>query len=70
MRRAAILLGLCLLALPGCWFAVGAGAAGGGYEYVNKQKLEDLDRELEEGTISREEYLRRKQEIESGSLVY
>jgi hypothetical protein len=34
------------------------------------EKLEDLDRELEEGTISREEYLRRKQEIESGSLVY
>ncbi len=50
--------------------ALGAGAAGAAYEYSNKEKLEDLDREYETGQISRDEYLRRKQQIEKGSLIY
>ncbi len=70
MKRAAILVMLAWVTLPGCLLFVGAGAVGGGYEYVNKQKLEQLDRDLEEGKLSRDEYLRRKKEIESGSLVY
>ena len=69
MKRAWILVLLALVTLPGCWFFVGAGTAGGGYEYVNKRKLEQLDRDFEEGKLSREEYLRRKREIESGSVV-
>ena len=50
--------------------ALGAGAAGAVYEYSNKEQLEDLARQYETGQISREEYLRRKQEIEGRSLVY
>ena len=50
--------------------ALGAGAAGAVYEYSNKEQLEDLERDYESGQISRDEYLRRKQEIEGRSLVY
>ena len=70
MRGIWIALLLGLVTLPGCFFLLGAGAAGGGYEYVNKRKLEELDEKLERGEISREEYLRRKKEIEKGSAVY
>jgi len=50
--------------------ALGAGAAGAAYEYSNKERLEDLRQEYESDQISREEYLRRKQEIEEKSLIY
>jgi len=50
--------------------ALGAGAAGAAYEYSNKARLEDLRQEYESDQISREEYLRRKQEIEEKSLIY
>ena len=50
--------------------ALGAGAAGAAYEYSNKQSLDKLQQDYESGKISRDEYLRRKQEIESKSLVY
>jgi hypothetical protein len=50
--------------------AAGAAVGGGAYEYQNKQALEDLEDDFEEGKISREEYLRRKKEIESKSLIY
>lgn len=50
--------------------AIGAGAAGAVYEYSNKERLENLRHEYESGEISRDEYLRRKQEIEERSLIY
>lgn len=49
--------------------AVGA-AAGGAYEYSNKEQLEDLRDDYEDGKISQEEYQRRKEEIENRSLIY
>ena len=50
--------------------AVGAGAAGAAYEYQNKMALEDLEKDWKAGTISKEEYLRRKEDIKKRSLVY
>jgi hypothetical protein len=49
--------------------AVGA-AAGGAYEYNNKKSLEDLRDDYEDGKIDKDEYQRRKREIEDRSLVY
>ena len=50
--------------------AVGAGAAGAAYEYQNKQALEDLENDWKAGRISKDEYLRRKEDIKKRSLVY
>jgi len=50
--------------------AVGAGATGAAYEYQNKRALETLENDWKVGRISKEEYLRRKKEIEKRSLVY
>lgn len=49
--------------------AVGAGAAGAAYEYQNKMALESLEDDWKAGRISKDEYLRRKKEIEKRSLV-
>jgi len=62
---------LCALLSSGCLFLAGAGAGGGaGYEYSNKRELEALERDYEAGRISKDQYLRRKEEIEERSLVY
>lgn len=50
--------------------AAGAGAAGAAYEYSNKRSVDKLDQEVKDGKISREEYDRRRKEIEDKSLVY
>lgn len=50
--------------------AVGAAAAGGAYEYQNKEAMDELKAQRERGEISQEEFERRKEEIESRSLVY
>lgn len=50
--------------------AVGAGAAGAAYEYSNKRSVDKLEEDVKEGRISREEYDRRRKEIEDKSLVY
>ncbi len=50
--------------------ALGAGAAGGAYEYSNKTQIDKLDKDLKEGKISQDEYNRRRQEIEKRSVVY
>jgi hypothetical protein len=50
--------------------AVGAAGTSTAYEVQNKKALEDLDEAFGEGRISREEYLRRKHEIEKRSAVY
>jgi len=72
-----IILVIGALLLGGCgnrslWggAAVGAAAAGGAYEYQNKQAMDQLEEAYQAGEISREEYERRKAEIEGRSVVY
>lgn len=50
--------------------AVGAGGAGAAYEYQNKQALDELEDDFKAGKITKDEYLRRKKEIQEKSLVY
>lgn len=50
--------------------AVGAAGAGAAYEYQNREAIKQLDEDLAAGRISREEYDRRKAEIEKRSVVY
>jgi hypothetical protein len=50
--------------------AVGAGAAGAAYEYSNKHQIEQLDKDYKEVNITKDEYDRRRKEIENRSLVY
>lgn len=65
-----------LLGGVGCskafWGGTAAGVAGAGalYEYSNKEQIEELERDYEHGEISRDEYLRRRREIEDRSVVY
>jgi hypothetical protein len=66
---------LLILGVTGCSskagnIGLGAGAAGAAYEYSNKRQIEQLDKDLQEGKISKEEYDRRRKEIESRSIVY
>lgn len=78
MKPIYLVLGLVLSVLltAGCsrsfWggAAVGAGGAGAAYEYQNKQALDRLEEDLEAGRIDKEEYLRRKKEIQEKSVVY
>ena len=74
LLRAAGAGALACASLGGCAFlggaAVGAAGTGTAYEVQNKQALDELDDEFGEGRISREEYLRRKREIEERSAVY
>ncbi len=49
---------------------VGGAVVGGAYEYQNKKAVRALDRDLESGRISRDEYERRREEIDRRSLVY
>lgn len=59
-----------------CWVRagrtvlVGAGTAGGAYEYRNKQDLDQLNREYKGGKVSKQEYGAREKEIEKGSVVH
>lgn len=69
----ALLIGMSgSFALQGCSgrTIAGGAAVGGAYEYQNKRALKRLDRELEAGKISQDEYERRKREIERRSIVY
>lgn len=50
--------------------AVGAVGAGAAYEYQHKKQMDRLEDDFKAGRIDREEYLKRKEDIESGSLVY
>jgi hypothetical protein len=62
------------LALSGCEFVagtlVGAGAAGGGYEYQAYRQMQQLEEDYKNRRISREEYEDRKKQIEKGSIIY
>ena len=66
---------LLILGVAGCSskagnIGLGAGAAGAAYEYSNKRALEQLDKDLRDGKITKEEYDRRRKEIESRSIIY
>lgn len=50
--------------------ATGAAVGGAAYEYSNKRAMDEIKNDLNSGRISREEYERRKREIEKRSLVY
>lgn len=72
-----LLLALVLLiglSQSGCAFlggaAVGAGAAGAGYEYQAHRQMQQLEEDYKNRKISREEYEDRKKQIEKGSLIY
>lgn len=63
-----------VLGIAGCSskagnIAIGAGAAGAAYEYQNKRAMDELNRDYQAGTISKEEYERRKNEIEKRSII-
>ncbi len=77
MSKSFVSLSVIVLALAavGCSskagnVAVGAGAAGAAYEYSNKRAVDQLEQDVKEGKISREEYDRRRKDIEDKSLVY
>lgn len=71
-----VAIGVSLPAGAGCsrsflaGSATGAAGAGAAYEYSNKRQLDSLERSYQEGQISRDEYLRRRDEIERRSIVY
>jgi uncharacterized membrane protein len=48
----------------------GVAAGGAAYEFSNKRAMDDLESDLASGRITRDEYERRKQQIEERSLVY
>jgi hypothetical protein len=61
------------VAVGACTTREAAGTAAGGaagYEYSNKRAMEELERDYEAGRINKDEYERRKKEIESRSAVY
>jgi hypothetical protein len=60
--------------LAGCGGFLGGAAVGGAgaataYEYQQREEMKELEEEFEAGRISREEYLKRKEEISERSLV-
>ncbi len=71
-----LIISLLGISQTGCsgrfWGGAAAGAVGTGavYEYQKKKQMDQLDQDFESGTISREEYLRRKEEIRKGSIIY
>lgn len=77
MTKKQILMGLGIvlaIGTAGCSskagnVAVGAGAAGAAYEYSNKRQLDQLDKDLQEGKISKDEHDRRAKEIKDRSVV-
>jgi uncharacterized membrane protein len=50
--------------------ATGAAVGGAAYEYSNKRAMDNLKADYQAGRITREEYERRKKEIEGRSLIY
>lgn len=50
--------------------AVGAAGVGAAYEYQNKKQMDRLEEDFKAGRISKEEYLKRKEDIKSGSIIY
>jgi len=77
MKRISGLLIILLLAViqAGCsgafWGGAGTGALGGaaGYEIAAQRQMNQLDEDLANGKINKEEYNIRKDQIEKGSLL-
>ena len=67
LALAATLIGVMFTA-SGCLLAAGAVVGAGGYELHQANKMDQLDEDLEEGRISREEYLARKKQIEETAV--
>jgi hypothetical protein len=65
-----IVMFLLIGTLAGCAALVGAGATGGAYEYQSKQQLDKLEEDFKTGNINHNEYLKRKKQIEEGSIIY
>ncbi len=63
-------LSLGLTACSAREVAAGAVVGGAAYEYSNKRAMDALQEDYREGRVDRQEYERRKQEIENRSLVY
>jgi hypothetical protein len=57
---------------PAFWGGAAAGAlgTGAGYEVQANRQMERLEDDLKSGKIERREYESRKQQIESGSIIY
>ena len=56
---------------PAFWggAAVGAVGTGAAYERQNRKAMRELDRSFKRGEITKEEYLKRKEELEKNSAV-
>ncbi len=56
---------------PAFWggAAVGAVGTGAAYERRNRKAMDELERAFERGEISKEDYLKRKRELEKSSVV-
>lgn len=50
--------------------AAGAAGVGAAYEYQNKKQMDRLEEDFKAGNITKEEYLKRKEDIKSGSIIY
>jgi hypothetical protein len=75
MNRYYLALALALaLAQGGCAFlggaATGALATSAGYEINSKRQMDRLEDDYKNERISRQEYLKRKEQIEKGSIIY
>lgn len=77
MNGKSVAVGLALmagaLAISGCTTREVAGTAAGGaagYEYSNKRAMDQLEEDYRAGRINKEDYERRKEEIEGRSAVY
>jgi hypothetical protein len=75
MKRYTIgLILLLALTQAGCAFmggaATGALATGAGYEINAKRQMDKLEDDYKNERISRQEYEKRKAQIEKGSIIY
>jgi osmotically-inducible protein OsmY len=75
MKKSILVLVLIMgLGQGGCEFiggaAVGAGAAGAGYEVQAYRQMQKLEEDYKAERISRKEYESRKKQIEAGSIIY
>jgi hypothetical protein len=74
MKKLFALVMLAAMTQWGCEFlggaAAGALATGAGYEFNAKRQMDRLEEDYRNERISRQEYEKRKQQIESGSVIY
>jgi uncharacterized membrane protein len=49
---------------------LGGAGVGAAYEYQNKRQMDMLEEDFRTGRINKEEYLKRKDQISKGSIIY